>query len=70
MIFFPKDLSKSLKFIFSFRGKYDVSINVYPSNRKEYNVINFLIGAKQRAAVKYLTKRFYKILDFLTMLKF
>ena len=45
---------KSLIFISSLRGKYDISINVYPSNRKEYNVINYLIGAKQKAAVKYL----------------
>lgn len=52
---------KSLKLIFSFRGKYDVSINVYPSNRKEYNVINFLIGAKQRVAVKYLRKDFQNL---------
>ena len=52
---------KSLKLIFSFRGKYDVSINVYPSNRKEYNVINLLIGAKQRVAVKYLRKDFQNL---------
>ena len=49
---------KSLKYILSLRGKYDTSINVYPSNRKEYNIINFLIGAKIRAAVKYLRKDF------------
>ena len=49
---------KSLKFVFSLRSKYDISINVYPSNRKEYNVINFLIGAKQRTGVKYLRKDF------------
>lgn len=49
---------KSLKYILSLRGKYDTSINVYPSNRKEYNIINFLIGAKNRAAIKYLRKKF------------
>ena len=49
---------KSFKYILSLRGKYDASINVYPSNRKEYNIINFLIGAKKRAAVKYLRKDF------------
>jgi len=47
---------KSLKYILSLRGKYDASINVYPSNRKEYNIISFLIGAKNKAAVKYLRK--------------
>ena len=46
----------SLKFVLSLRKKYDISINGYPSNRKEYNIINFLIGAKRRAAVKYLRK--------------
>ncbi|MFC2094380.1 glycosyltransferase family 9 protein [Bacteroidota bacterium] len=49
---------KSLKYILSLRGKYDASINVYPSNRKEYNIISFLIGAKNKAAVKYLRKDF------------
>jgi heptosyltransferase-2 len=47
---------KSLKFIGSLRKNYDSSINVYPSNRKEYNAINFLIGAKQRFGVRYLRR--------------
>lgn len=46
----------SLLFILKLRGKYDLSINVYPSNRKEYNLISFLIGAKRRAAISYLRK--------------
>jgi len=49
---------KSLVFVSGLRKKYDISINVYPSNRKEYNIINFLIGAKKRLAVKYLRKDF------------
>ena len=48
--------AQSLRFVLGLRGKYDISINVYPSNRKEYNLISFLIGAKKRAAVKYLRK--------------
>lgn len=44
----------SLSFVLNLRNKYDLSINVYPSNRKEYNIISFIIGAKQRAAVNYL----------------
>jgi len=48
----------SLNYILSLRGKYDASINVYPSNRKEYNIISFLIGAKNKTAVKYLRKDF------------
>ena len=49
---------KSLKYILSLRGNYDTSINVYPSNRKEYNFINFLIGSRNRVGVKYLRKDF------------
>lgn len=45
---------RSLKFVLSLRGKYDASINVYPSNRKEYNIISSLIGAHKRLGVRYL----------------
>lgn len=54
--FLKKGAAASLKYVISLRGKYDASINVYPSNRREYNIINFLIGAKNRAGVKYLRK--------------
>lgn len=47
---------KSLQFLLQLRKKYDASINVYPSNRKEYNIISFLIGARKRAGVVYLRK--------------
>ena len=52
--FLKEGAINSLKFVLSLRKKYDATINVYPSNRKEYNTINFLIGAKQRAGVEYL----------------
>ncbi|MFH0736804.1 MAG: glycosyltransferase family 9 protein [bacterium] len=52
---------KSLMFIFSLRRKYDISVNVYPSNRKEYNIIALLIGSKVRGAVKYLRKNFVEL---------
>ncbi|MCW8823964.1 MAG: glycosyltransferase family 9 protein [Ignavibacteriaceae bacterium] len=54
--FLEEGAFKSLKFLFQLRKKYDASMNVYPSNRKEYNLINFLIGAKKRAGVVYLRK--------------
>jgi heptosyltransferase-2 len=54
--FLEEGIFNSLKFLFRLRKKYDASINVYPSNRKEYNLINFLVGAKQRAGVVYLRK--------------
>ena len=47
---------KSFKFLLQLRKKYDASINVYPSNRKEYNLISFIIGAKQRVGAVYLRK--------------
>lgn len=45
--------SKSLRYIFNLRGQYDASINVYPSNRKEYNLISYLLGAKERVSAIY-----------------
>ncbi|MGK9477665.1 glycosyltransferase family 9 protein [Melioribacter sp. OK-6-Me] len=59
--FLNKPKLKSLSYVISLRGKYDISINVYPSNRKEYNIINFLIGAEKRAAVKYLRMDFMNL---------
>src|SRR5512136_844951 len=54
--FLEEGALKSLKFLFQLRKKYDASISVYPSNRKEYNIISFLIGAKKRAGIVYLRK--------------
>lgn len=46
---------KSLKEVRAIRkNRYDISINVYPSNRKEYNLLNRLLGAKRRIATRYL----------------
>jgi lipopolysaccharide heptosyltransferase II len=56
--FLKEGLIKSLSFLFGLRGNYDTTINVYPSNRKEYNIINFIIGAPNKAAVSYLRKDF------------
>jgi heptosyltransferase-2 len=45
---------KSLKQVLALRkNKYDASINVYPSNRRECNMIQSLIGAKKKIAVRY-----------------
>ena len=52
--FLKEGAANSLKFVLGLRNKYDATINVYPSNRKEYNLINFLIGAKKRVGVEYL----------------
>ena len=52
--FLKQNPLKSFWQVIRLRGKYDISINIYPSNRKEYNIISFLVGAKKRAAIKYL----------------
>ena len=52
--FLKSSVMAAIKFLFSIRKKYDITVNVYPSNRKEYNIISFLIGAKQRVAADYL----------------
>ena len=45
---------KSLRHVINLRkNRYDASLNVYPSNRKEYNIINFLIGARLKIAHRY-----------------
>jgi len=36
------------------QNDYDYSINVYPSNRLEYNVVNALIGAKHKISHHYI----------------
>jgi heptosyltransferase-2 len=56
--FLKESKIKALSLVLSLRNNYDYSINVYPSNRKEYNVINFLINAKYRAGVSYNRKDF------------
>lgn len=44
----------SLLFLLKLRRiKYDITINVYPSNRWPYNLISFLIGAKKRLGHDY-----------------
>jgi len=52
--FLKEGTLNSLKFVVGLRNKYDATINVYPSNRKEYNFINYLLGAKKRVGVEYL----------------
>jgi len=52
--FLKEGALNSLLFVIGLRGKYTHSVSVYPSNRKEYNIISALIGAKNRGGVKYL----------------
>ncbi len=45
---------EALRFLLGFRGKFDVTINFYPSNRYHYNVFAFLLGAPIRLGHRYL----------------
>ncbi len=56
--FLNRSYMQAFLYVMGLRKKYDVTINVYPSNRKEYNLIGWLIGAPNRIAVKYLRKDF------------
>jgi len=49
----------SLKYLFHLRqNNYTHSISVYPSNRREYNVISFFVGAKKRYGHNYQHQTF------------
>lgn len=52
--FMKQSKLKSLKEVLKIRkNRYDYSINVYPSNRKEYNLVQYLLGAKEKIAIRY-----------------
>lgn len=49
-----RTILQRIKFVCSLREKkYDVSIVAFPSNRIQYNLLSFLIGAKKRIAHSY-----------------
>jgi len=49
-----KSIPARIKFVLSLRKrKFDVSITAFPSNRIEYNLLAFLIGAKKRITHSY-----------------
>lgn len=52
---------KSLSFILKLRGEYDVTFNVYPSNRREYNIISRIIDPPKRCGVNYLRRNFVNL---------
>ena len=53
--FFSEPKADTLKFIWKLRQeKFDVSVMGFPSNRIEYSVISFMVGAKRRLGHKYL----------------
>ncbi|MCL5022897.1 MAG: glycosyltransferase family 9 protein [Nitrospirae bacterium] len=58
-IFFPFLTSSRLegiRFLLQFRGKFDCSINFYPSNRSDYNLAAYLIGSPLRIGHRYVVR--------------
>ena len=52
--FLKQSKLKSIREVLSLRkNKYDYTINIYPSNRSEYNIVNYLLGGKKRIAHHY-----------------
>ena len=52
--FLKKGYLKSINYLLSnFYRKYNVSLTFYPSYRKHYHIIAFLVNAKKRIAVKF-----------------
>lgn len=67
IIFFPfmeKSKFEVFQFILSLRGKFDYSINFYPSNRWQYSALSWMFGAKWRVGHRYI-KRDLRELNFL-----
>lgn len=49
-----KTFDQKLRFLRTLRReKYDVNITTFPSNRAEFNLLSFFIGAKRRIAFRY-----------------
>jgi heptosyltransferase-2 len=56
--YFNTPTSETIKFLLMLRKhRFDLVINAFPSNRAEYNLVAFVLGAK-RAGHKYLTYNF------------
>lgn len=50
-----------VKRLLGLRGKFDASINFYPSNRKDYNLASFLVGAPVRIGHRYVLRDFAEL---------
>lgn len=60
--FFKQSKFKSIQDVLKLRkNKYDYSINIYPSNRAEYNILNFLLGAKIKISFRYNHTHFLRL---------
>lgn len=60
----PGKKFQGIKFLLGLKGKYDLSINLYPSNRRDYSLAAFLAGCPVRIGHRY-KMRDLKELNFL-----
>ena len=59
--FLKQSKLKSLKEVLKLRkNKYDYTINIYPSNRLEYNIVSFFEGGKKRISHHYDHTKFLR----------
>jgi heptosyltransferase-2 len=47
---------EDIRFLLGFRGKFDASINFYPSNRMDYNLAAYIIGCPVRIGHRYVLR--------------
>ncbi|MDP2168784.1 MAG: glycosyltransferase family 9 protein, partial [Thermodesulfovibrionales bacterium] len=47
---------EGLRFLLRLRGKFDASINFYPTNRKDYNLASFIVGCPMRIGHRYVLR--------------
>lgn len=51
--FMEKGRLRGARFLLALRGKHDVSVNPYPSNRRDYSLAAFLAGCTRRIGHRY-----------------
>jgi len=54
--FLSESRIRGFRFLTSLRGKYDCSINFYPSNKRDYNLAAFVIGCGERLGHRYAVR--------------
>ena len=52
---------RSVRFALGLRGRFDVAINFYPSNRRDYNMASFLSGCRVRIGHTYKMNNFREL---------
>lgn len=64
LVYFPfleERKPELLKFMLSLRGRFDCSINFYPSNRRQYNMLAYIMGAPRRIGHRYMHRDLFEL---------